>query len=67
MKAENLIKQAKELLANADAGKVTITRDSQGVTVKMEAHHGHAILKQHDGSHSVGVRQDGDWLVITRD
>jgi hypothetical protein len=63
MKAKNLIKHAKILLAHADAGKVTITRGVDGVTVKVEAHHGNAILKQEDGSHSVGVRQDGECRV----
>jgi|TARA_R110000744_G_scaffold245853_1_gene362470 hypothetical protein len=60
MKTENLVKQAKELLASADAGKVIITRGVDGVTIKVEAHHGNATIKQLDGSHSAGVNQDGE-------
>tara|TARA_B100000953_G_scaffold157189_1_gene130085 strand:+ start:41 stop:244 length:204 start_codon:yes stop_codon:yes gene_type:complete len=64
MKEKNLVKQAKILLAMAQSGKVTITRGVDGVTVKVEAHHANTTLKQLDGSHSVGVREEPNPLVM---
>ena len=48
----------------AQSGKVTITRGVDGVTVKVEAHHANTTLKQLDGSHSVGVREEPNPLVM---
>ena len=62
-----MIKHAKILLAHADAGKVTITRGVDGVTVKVEATHANTTLKQLDGSHSVGVREEPNPLVMPRE
>ena len=56
MKTKNLVRKAKELLDHADAGKVTIKRGVDGVTVTIEAHTEKQTLQQLDGSHSVGER-----------
>ena len=56
MKTKNLVRKAKELLDHADAGKVTIKRGVDGVTVTIEAHTEKQTLQQLDGSHSVGEK-----------